>query len=390
MSAKAKRGFFSINPEYSKYIHGILLAFIIYIFADAISKFIGIQILGLKKTPISNVMVSIVLGLIISNVYNIGDIFKPGIGYCLKFILRLGIIFLGIRLSFSDILTYGSLSIPLVIICIVSALLIIKLLIKFLKISSKMAYLIAIGTAICGITAIVAVAPIINAKKEEVSYATANITLFGILAIFIYPFFVHYYFPNDPQFAGMFIGTAIHDTSQVAGAGLVYDQLYSDPRVLEVATITKLVRNTFLIFLIPIVAFIYNRDNKNKKKNYSLSKVFPLFVIGFIAMVAFRTVGDELFLLGDGYSFVRESFLGDDIFIVDKAWADLIDVIKNSSSIFLSMAMASLGLSSKLSSLRDLGIKPMIVGLVTALTVGVVSIVSLELFQKLYFVYLLN
>ena len=93
MSAKAKRGFFSINPEYSKYIHGILLAFIIYIFADAISKFIGIQILGLKKTPISNVMVSIVLGLIISNVYNIGDIFKPGIGYCLKFILRLGIIF---------------------------------------------------------------------------------------------------------------------------------------------------------------------------------------------------------------------------------------------------------------------------------------------------------
>jgi uncharacterized membrane protein YadS len=170
----------------------------------------------------------------------------------------------------------------------------------------------------------------------------------------------------------------------------IHGSLYSDPRVLEVATITKLVRNTFLIFLIPIVAFIYNRDNKNKKKNYSLSKVFPFFVIGFIAMVAFRTVGDELFLLGDGYSFVRESFFGDDIFIVDKAWADLIDVIKNSSSIFLSMAMASLGLSTKLSSLRDLGIKPMIVGLVTALTVGVVSIVSLELFQKLYFVYLLN
>ena len=124
---------FRINPEYTKYAHGILLAFVIYVFSEAINQFVGIQLLGLKKSPISTVMIAIILGLILGNIYNIGDIFKPGINFSLKYILRAGIICLGVRLSFADVVKYGSLSIPLVIVCIIAALVIIRILIKYLN-----------------------------------------------------------------------------------------------------------------------------------------------------------------------------------------------------------------------------------------------------------------
>lgn len=380
---------FRINPEYTKYAHGILLAFVIYVFSEAINQFVGIQLLGLKKSPISTVMIAIILGLILGNIYNIGDIFKPGINFSLKYILRAGIICLGVRLSFADVVKYGSLSIPLVIVCIIAALVIIRILIKYLNISEKMAYLIAIGTAICGATAIVATAPVIDAKKGEITYAIANITIFGILAMFLYPYFVHYFYLNDSQSAGLFLGTAIHETAQVAGAGLIYDQQYSDPQVLEISTITKLVRNTFLIVMIPLIAFFYSRGQKDQK-SYSITKIFPYFILGFLAMVTARTLGDELFLLGDGYSLVRDGIFEDSIFIADQAWTSTISFIKSSASVFLSMAMASLGLATKFSELKNLGFKPMIVGLTAAITVGVVSIITLEIFQKVYFLYLLN
>jgi len=86
--AKSKQtSWFRINPEYAKYTHGILLAFVIYVFSEAINQFVGIQLLGLKKSPISTVMIAIILGLILGNIYNIGDIFKPGINFSLKYIL---------------------------------------------------------------------------------------------------------------------------------------------------------------------------------------------------------------------------------------------------------------------------------------------------------------
>jgi hypothetical protein len=107
-------------------------------------------------------------------------------------------------------------------------------------------------------------------------------------------------------------------------------------------------------------------------------------------MVTARTLGDELFLLGDGYSLVRDGIFEDSIFIADQAWTSTISFIKSSASVFLSMAMASLGLATKFSELKNLGFKPMIVGLTAAITVGVVSIITLEIFQKVYFLYLLN
>ena len=83
-------------------------------------------------------------------------------------------------------------------------LIVIKLLIKKLKIPTRMAYLISIGSTVCGTTAIMATAPVIGAKKNEVAYAIANITLFGILSMLIYPYFANFYFESEPLLIGLF------------------------------------------------------------------------------------------------------------------------------------------------------------------------------------------
>ena len=159
-----------------------------------------------------------------------------------------------------------------------------------------MGSLIAVGTGICGASAIVATAPAIDAKKEEVTYAIGVITVFGIIAMLSYPFLAHFIFDGDELFIGLFLGTSIHETSQVAAAGLIYDQQFNSPETLNVATVTKLIRNTFLVILIPLFAFLYNRGEL-KGQNYSVLSIFPYFVIGFIGMIVVRNIGDQLFTI---------------------------------------------------------------------------------------------
>ena len=208
---------------------GVVLALIFCLFSQGINNVIGIEMFGTAKSPISTVMIAILLGIIMGNAFTPRPGMMIGLDFTQKYILKLGIIFLGIRLSFEEFLKFGTVAIPLIIVCILSVLILVKLLSKKVPISSKMSYLIAIGTSVCGATAIVAVAPIIEAKKTEVAYAIANITLFGVIAMLVYPYFAEWYFYGEPVTAGLFLGTAIHETSQVAAAGLIYDQQFNSP-----------------------------------------------------------------------------------------------------------------------------------------------------------------
>ena len=351
-----------------KILPGLVLALIFCLFSQGINNVIGIELFGTTKSPISTVMIAILLGIIMGNAFTPRPGMMIGLDFTQKYILKLGIIFLGIRLSFEEFLKFGSIAIPLIIVCILSVLVLVKLLIKKVPISSKMSYLIAIGTSVCGATAIVAVAPIIDAKKTEVAYAIANITLFGVLAMLIYPYFAEWYFYGEPLQAGLFLGTAIHETSQVAAAGLIYDQQFNSPETLNVATVTKLIRNTFLVIMVPLFGFLYNRG-KVKDKNYSIFNIFPYFVLGFIGMIIVRNVGDQIFLVE------TSSY---------EIWRTLINYIKILATVFLTMAMAAVGISINLRELKSMGYKPFVVGLIAAITVGLVSILSLETFLNMF------
>ena len=351
-----------------KIFPGVMLALVFCLFSQGINNLIGIELFGTPKSPISTVMIAILLGIIMGNAFTPRLGMMIGLDFTQKYILKLGIIFLGIRLSFGEFLKFGTVAIPLIITCILSVLVLIKLLIKKVPISSKMSYLIAIGTSVCGATAIVATAPIIEAKKTEVAYAIANITLFGVLAMLVYPYFAEWYFYGEPIKAGLFLGTAIHETSQVAAAGLIYDQQFNSPETLNVATVTKLIRNTFLVIMVPLFGFLYNRG-KVKDKNYSIFSIFPYFVLGFIGMIILRNIGDQIFTIENG----NHQF-----------WETLINYIKNLATVFLTMSMAAVGISINLNELKSMGYKPFIVGLIAAVTVGIVSIISLETFLKVF------
>ena len=351
-----------------KFLPGIVLALVFCLFSQGINNIIGIELFGTTKSPISTVMIAILLGIIMGNAFTPRPGMMLGLDFTQKYILKLGIIFLGIRLSFGEFIKFGTIAIPLIIVCILSVLVLIKLLIKKVPISSKMSYLIAIGTSVCGATAIVATAPIIEAKKTEVAYAIANITLFGVLAMLVYPYFAEWYFYGEPIKAGLFLGTAIHETSQVAAAGLIYDQQFNSPETLNVATVTKLIRNTFLVIMVPLFGFLYNRG-KVKNKNYSIFSIFPYFVLGFIGMIIVRNIGDQIFTIENG----NHEF-----------WETLINYIKNLATVFLTMSMAAVGISINLNELKSMGYKPFIVGLIAAITVGIVSIISLETFLKVF------
>ena len=355
-----------VYKKYLVVVPGIILAFVLYSLSQGFNNIIGIELLEYKKSPISTAMIAILLGIFFGNFFKIRVSFQKGLDFTRDYLLKLGIICLGIQLKPFEFLDFGKIAIPLILICIISVLVVIKLLIKKLKIPTRMAYLISIGSTVCGTTAIMATAPVIKADKNEVSYAIANITLFGILSMLLYPYFANFYFDGNSLFAGLFLGTAIHETSQVAAAGLIYDQQFNSPETLNIATVTKLIRNTFLIIMIPLFALLYNRGLTQEKK-YSIVNIFPYFVLGFVAMIILRNIGDQVFLINN-----------------NDIWNEIINFIKSSSNIFLTMAMAAIGLSTNLKDIKSMGYKPFIVGFIAMLTVGIVCILTIEIYLKIF------
>ena len=353
--------------KYLVVIPGIILAFVLYTLSQGINNIIGIELLGYNKSPISTAMIAILFGIFFGNIFQVRDSFQKGLDFTREIILKLGIICIGIQLKPFEFLAFGKIAIPLIIICILSVLIVIKLLIKKLKIPTRMAYLISIGSTVCGTTAIMATAPVIKANKNEISYAIANITVFGILSMLIYPYFANFYFDSDSLKIGLFLGTSIHETSQVAAAGLIYDQQFNSPETLNVATVTKLIRNTFLVVMIPLFAYLHNRG-QTKEKNYSIISVFPYFVLGFVGMIIFRNIGDQLFS-DHTYSY---------------NWNETINFVKASSKIFLTMAMAAIGLSTNLRDLKSMGYKPFVVGFIAMSTVGLVSLITINIAYLLF------
>ena len=336
-------------------IIGLFICIITALLSIQLSNYIGIELLNLEKSPISPIIIAIILGLLISNsVKNIHN-YSEGFAFSIKYLLKLGIIFLGIRLSISDILLYGSQGLLVIIPCIAISIFIVSNLRKYFQVSDNLSLLIAVGTSICGATAIVALAPAINAKKEEISYAIANITVFGLIAMFLYPLLGFIVFNDNSLAVGLFLGTSIHETAQVAGSGMIYAEQYENPSVLDIATVIKLVRNTMMVMVIPLLAYVARKNSKQNNK-INIGSIFPYFIIGFLVFGMIRTIGDQF-----------EYQIGSEL------WNNFIHYIKFSAELLLIIAMSAVGYNTKLDKFKNLGLKPFYLGFIAALSVGIVS-----------------
>jgi uncharacterized integral membrane protein (TIGR00698 family) len=326
-----------------------------------IAEWLGTSVLGFAKSPVSEITVAVVLGLILRNTIGLPVVYEKGLRLAGREILRFGIILLGLRLSLAAVGQLGVAALPVIVGCIAVALISVTWINRALGLPRRLGSLIAVGTSICGVSAIAATAPVIDAEEDEVSYSVACITLFGLLALFCYPVLAHTLFGDQPRLAGLFLGTAIHDTSQVAGAGLMYREQYQAPTALDAATVTKLTRNLCMAAVIPLIGFLYHRGGGTGRGRLRLAQAVPLFVLGFLLAAAIRTLGD----LGD-YPFG----------LFDKSsWKEFLTRADVLAAWCLTVAMAAVGLGTGLNRIRRLGWKSFAVGMMAALIVGSVAVV---------------
>ena len=192
----------------------------------------------------------------------------------------------------------------------------------------------------------------------------------------VYPYLANVMFAGNVVMAGLFQGTAIHDTSQVTGAALIYDQAFgvsTKPSAADVAIVTKLVRNVFIAAVIPFMSYVYGRRITSLggavDARVSAWKLFPVFILGFIVMAILRSVGD---------AGVQRGALA--LGVWSKAdWSRSIALVSDTAAYALAMAMAGVGLGTHLKTLKGLGVKPFYVGLFSSLVVGIASTLAVFL-----------
>jgi len=338
-----------------------------------LGDFIGRELLGFEKSPISPVMIAIILGIALSSLVALPNSLAPGLKFSVKKLLRLGIILLGIRLTIFDVFKLGAFGVPIVVLCILGALIITNWINKRLNLPQRLGTLIAVGTSICGVTAIVATSPAIDAEEQESAYAVAVITVFGLFATIFYPYLANFIFDEHALKAGLFLGTSVHETAQVVGAAKIYADIFSKTLTLDVATVAKLVRNVFMALVIPLMAYYYARQTPEngefQGEKAKILKLLPAFILGFLGMAILRSAGD-LGLNSGGSAFGTWN---------ESAWTEIISAIKSWAEILLVLALAGVGLGTNFRAIKTLGSKPFIVGLAASLSVGLVSYFAITL-----------
>ncbi len=333
MISKAKTSILPLVP-------GILLAAAVAVPSIIINSY---------YKPLSAVAVAIVIGLIVRNLVGMPPACQAGNQFAIKKILKFAIILLGVRLSFLDIVKIGGSSLIITICCIITSLVLTHYLTRLFGLPKRLGTLIGVGTCICGNSAIVATAPAINAEEEDVAFAVATITLFGILAILTFPVLGNLLSMTNTAF-GTWAGTAINDTSGVVTAGYIFSDESGN-----VATVIKLIRNLFIAPVIVIISYMYSRQDNDATSTGKVDykKTFPLFVFGFVLMAVLRTL---------------DVFPDSVIFIINKTALYLIV-----------LCIAAVGLGTHFSVMKKIGLKPFYVGLIVSLVMMITSYFLIKL-----------
>jgi uncharacterized integral membrane protein (TIGR00698 family) len=296
---------------------------------------------------IEYVLWAIIYGLIVANTIGIPAIFRPGVA-TYEFWLKLGIVFLGVRFLLGDVLKLGSASLVFVAIELTVSIVLMTYLGKWLGLSPKLTSLLAIGSSICGVSAIIASKGAIEADDEDVSYAIGAILALGAFSLFAFPAIGHALGMSDHAF-GLWAGLAVDNTAEATAAGA----LYSDAAA-KFAVLAKTTRNATIGFVVLGYALYWARKTQKTftgNKAVFLWKKFPKFVLGFILISLAATLG--LF-----------------------SKAQVTDIANLSRWAFL-LTFAGVGLQTNRRQLSKQGLKPLIVGAVgefaiAGLTLGMI------------------
>lgn len=293
---------------------------------------------------IEYVLWAILLGLAISNSVGVPAVFRAGVA-SYEFWLKTGIVLLGARFLMGDLLHLGGISLVLVLFEVAFSLVFMTWLGRAARLKPKLISLLAIGSSICGVSAILATCGAIHADDEDTSYAIAAILGLGAISLVSFPLIGHALHLSDRAY-GLWAGLAVDNTAESTAAGAIYSDAAG-----KVAVLAKTCRNAFIGFVVLAYATYWaSRGEADEVKNKPafLWRKFPKFVLGFLLISVLASMG----------VFTR---------------AQTVSIGNLSRWAFL-LAFAGVGLRSNLRELGRQGARPFLVGLLGEVAIALVTL----------------
>ena len=312
-----------------EFLHGILIILLFALAAFYIGDFEVV-----KSMSFSPMIVGIVLGMIYANTLRaaLPATFTPGIQFCSKRILRLGIILYGFRLTLQDVTEVG---IPAIIVDALMVTITIcggVMVGKWLKMDKEISLLTSVGAGICGAAAVLGAESALRVKPYKTAVAVSTVVIFGTISMFLYPvLYRNGVFSISPELMGIFTGASVHEVAHVVGAGNAMGE-----NVGSVAIIVKMIRVMMLVPVLLIISYTIARKASGSDAPGKINT--PWFAILFLVVI------------------VVNSFI------------PLSDSVRNGINTFdtflLTMAMTALGAETSFDKFKKAGSKPFVLALI--------------------------
>lgn len=320
-------------------LHGILLIVLFSFSAFYIADF---EVM--KKLSLSPLIVGIILGMLYANSLRnkLPQTWVPGIHFCTKQVLRLGVILYGFRLTFQQVAAIGLPAVMADVIIVAVTILLGILLGRLLKVDSQTSLMTSMGSAICGAAAVLGAEPVVKCPPHKTAVAVSTVVIFGTLSMFLYSLAYRSGLLSglDDSQVAVYIGATLHEVAHVVGAGNAIDA--AGGNVADAATITKMIRVMLLAPVLLIMSFVMSRMEKKSSPSAASGRkiAVPWFAFWFLAVIGINSI-----LQSSG-------FIPSDI--LDKGT----DVINSFDTFLLTMAMTALGAETSFDKFKKAGIKP--------------------------------
>ena len=284
-------------------------------------------------------VIAIVLGVAIASTQPLPPAFVPGTAFAAKMVLQWSIVLLGTQLSLSAIARGGAAALPVMLGTFVIVLVLAYVCGKWLGLDNDLRRLLAIGTAICGGSAIAALASVIDVDRSDVAYALGTVFFFNVIAVLVFPPLGHWLALSQNAF-GLWAGTAINDTSSVVAAAFAYGHTAGNAGV-----VTKLTRT---LLIVPMVAFYAMKQMRTTKRSVNWKSVMPWFILWFLVAAALQTFG-----------------------AIPASWNPVLSRIALFSIV---VALAGVGLSSDVERMKAAGYRPLLLGAILWIAIAASSL----------------
>lgn len=342
---KGKRMGEIIHKVDRNFILGVFITLMIALFAKALASLPFLSFMG-------QLVIAMLMGMGVRATLGIKERYNSGITFSSKNLLRIGIVLLGMSLNLVDLYRAGFSVFAISFTTLTFAFVSIYLFAKMLGVKDNLSLLTACGTAICGASAIVAIAPQVRANQNEIAISATIIALLGTIFTLIYTF-LYPVLGLTADLFGVFSGSTLHEVAHaVAAAGA------GGPDAVELAVIAKLSRVALLVPVALVIGYFVQKNRQHQDMKHEQKSVnFPWFIIGFIVVSGINSLG----IISD----------------------TITEIIVWMAYLLIAMAMAGLGLNVQFKYFRTLGLKPFVTAMIGSLLMSILG------YALIYFVYLI-